>query len=124
MENDPRLLTLSEAGFNTNQINTLSGNPRNCRTLGDVANLTRRDFVRLRSYGQDSWRCVNWVLSRFGLPEIPDDPEIAAKVEALKHPSLAERAHDLSVAFASLERTFSARDALRSSADVGGNRDR
>ena len=110
-------LTLREAGFNRDLARDLSLR-HGCRTLGDVERLTRRDFARLRSYGQATWCRVNRELSRFGLREIPDDPEIAAMVEASNHPTLAERAHELSVAFAGLERAFRAHRTRPHSADA------
>jgi hypothetical protein len=55
-----------------------------CRTLGDVRQLKRRNFARLRSYGQRSWQRANEVLRRYGLEPIPDDPQIRAQRDVLE----------------------------------------
>jgi hypothetical protein len=55
-----------------------------CRTLGDVRRLKRRNFARLRGYGQCSWQRANKVLKRYGLKPIPDDPQIRAQHDALE----------------------------------------
>ncbi|MFA6132184.1 MAG: hypothetical protein WC702_03975 [Patescibacteria group bacterium] len=105
---DSASLLLVEAGFDRNLVNYLAAR-HHCCTAGDVTQLTRRDLAHRRGYGQDTWRCINRQLNRLGLPQIPDDPEIAAKVEALDHPSLIEGAREFSRAFRGLEHALNAR---------------